>query len=122
MTHNEATMRYTTAKGYVQACKMIVLSAHYKGAYKGSVMLPLHMLAGFAAELYLKAWLLHAGVASTDVKNYGHKLTELFTDASKAGLPAILQLDKVISHLAGPHSDFTYRYIMPGDQLTDTNW
>jgi hypothetical protein len=25
-------------------------------------------------------------------------------------------------HFAGPHSDFTYRYINPGDQMDNTNW
>lgn len=101
---------------------MIVLSDHYKDQNVVTTILPLHMLAGFALELYLKAWLLQAGRSSKEVKNYRHDIKTLYDHAKMDGLPAIEKLQELKDHFAGPHSDFTYRYIEPGSQMNDTNW
>ena len=122
MNHDEAILRYSTAKGYIQACKMIVLSDHYKDQNVVATILPLHMLGGFALELYLKAWLLGSGRSSKDVRGYGHDIKNLYDDAKTDGLREIDKLKEMKDHFADPHSDFTYRYIGPGDQMDNTNW
>lgn len=121
MQSDEAILRYSTAKGYVQACVMIFRSEHYQ-THAIATILPLHMLAAFALELYFKAWLLKAGIASKIVREYGHGLNSLYFQAVTFGLPVIERLEETKGHFAGPHSDFTYRYMNPGDEMGNTNW
>ena len=121
MQEDEATLRYSTAKGYIQACKMIVLSEHYASNII-TVVLPMHMLAAFGLELYLKAWLLRAGIKSKVVRGYGHSVEGLYVEAKRLALPEIDKLQEMKDHFAGPHSDFTYRYISPGAEMDNTNW
>lgn len=122
MQHDEAVMRYSTAKGYLQACKMIFTSQHYCGSNIIAAVLPLHMLAAFALELYLKAWLLRAGVNSKEVRCFGHKIADLYESAKGRDLPTSHRLSELVSHFASPHADFTYRYIESYTKLDDTNW
>jgi hypothetical protein len=100
---------------------MIFKSNRYE-SHKTAVILPLHMLAAFALELYLKSWLLGVGKTSGEVKKYGHDIQRLYDDATRYGLPNIDQLQDLVGHLAGPHEGFTYRYIDSKDRIENTNW
>ena len=119
---DEATHRYSTAKGYLEAAKMIFLSEHHEGHRVVLAALPLHMLVSFAMELYFKAWLLKFGVPSADVRKFGHRLADLHTAAKTANLPAIPSLDDVVRLFAGPQADFTYRYIGEKDDVRVAAW
>ena len=119
----EALNRYIAAKGYIEAVKMIWLSEHNQSQeHKVMTILPMHMLGAFALELFFKAWLLHAGKSSVEVKGYGHDLSKLHTDAKLAGLPDIPALDDVVHIFADPHKDFSYRYLESDITLTIANW
>ena len=87
-----------------------------------AVVLPLHMLSAFGLELYLKAWLLKAGIKSKVVRGYGHNVEDLYVEAKRLVLPEIDKLEEMKDHFAGSHSDFTYRYISPGAEMDNTNW
>src|SRR3569832_623825 len=119
---DEATHRYSTAKGYLEAAKMIFLSEHHEGHRVVLAALPLHMLVSFAMELYFKAWLLKFGVPSADVRKFGHRLADLHTAAKTANLPAIPSLDDVVRLFAGPQADFTYHYIGKKDNVHVAAW
>ena len=122
MQHNEAILRYASAKGYTNACVMIYRSVDYKDANIFAMVLPMHMLGAFALELYLKAWLLGASGASKDVKEFGHNIALLYNNARERGLPDIDRLENLKDHLASPHGDYTFRYINRGDKINNTNW
>ena len=56
---NQAIYRYLTAKGYFQSVVMIARSPRRDTEEaRVSTIPPMSMLAGFALELYFKAWLL----------------------------------------------------------------
>jgi hypothetical protein len=119
---DEATHRYSTARGYLEAAKMIFLSEHHEGHRVVLAALPLHMLVSFALELYFKAWLLKFGVPSDDVQKFGHRLADLYTAAKTAGLPDVASLDDVVKLFAGPRGDFTLRYIGEKDNVRVAAW
>lgn len=104
---------YSTAKGYLQAAKMVWLSPHRTGPNVYAVFLPMHLLLGFAAELYLKSWLLETGKTDRELRANGvrHSLKQLLTDAYAAGLPVDSRLDSLIDKLHKPHEKFEYRYM-----------
>lgn len=118
---SEAMLRYVTAKGYIQSCKIILYSEHYE-KNQTLTLLPMHMLAGFSIELYFKAWILGAGGESAKVKKYGHDIFSLFSDVKNIGLPYINGIDALVEQFSGSHSDFTYRYIESGAVVRDTHW
>jgi hypothetical protein len=119
---DEAVNRYVAGKGYVEAAKMIIYSEHHTGDRMYAMILPTHMLAAFSAELLLKAWLLGSGASSSKVRAYSHDLLSLFDDATKAGLPPIAGLTGLVTHFAGPHKDYTYRYLDAGTNLEVAPW
>jgi hypothetical protein len=100
---------YTPAKNYLEAVKVIAGSAMDE-AHR---FLPMHNLMGFAMELYLKAWLSHAGLTKKQLgaKHYGHHLKNLFAEAKSADIPSINGLEPLIDHLHGPHHKLQYRYL-----------
>lgn len=122
MSKEEAVMRYVTAKGYIQSAKMITLSEHYKKEYITTSILSIHLLGGFALELYYKSWLLGSGVSSKEVRNFRHDIKSLHDAAVGKELPSINGLIPLKDHLAGPHADFTFRYIEDGATVRNTNW
>ena len=122
MALNEAILRYSTAKGYVQCIKIIFLSDEYKDKDEVTAILPMHMLAGFALELYLKAWLLGSNVDSKSVSKFGHDVCALYAEAIRVDLPTINGLEPLKNHLARPHADFTFRYLESSDIIQNTNW
>lgn len=115
--------RFAAARGYLEAIKMICTSPHMDSENRVVItVLPLNMLAGFALELYFKAWLLSQGRPSKEVRAYGHKVAKLFADAQSFGLPAVKDLDQVVDSLADGHEDFTYRYIEQGADVNLVRW
>lgn len=74
------------------------------------------MLAGFAVELYLKAYLLHSGVSAEDLrkKKYGHDLDALAAEAKARGVPT-QSYQPLITLLATKHKSFEYRYMKTGE-------
>jgi hypothetical protein len=119
---SEALNRYITAKSYMEACKLIQTSSHYEGSRIIQSVLPLHMLLGFSLELFFKAWLLGKGEGSSEVRAFGHRLAELFSASQASDLPNIAGLGSLVSLVAAPHEDFTYRYIGDGATVTTANW
>lgn len=115
-------VRYSTAKSYVQSIVMIDRSPD-RNTLEGrfATVLPMSMLAGFALELYFKAWLLEVGRPPKEVKEYGHRLTDLYADVRKEGLPDIHLLDDLVSKLGG-HEDYTFRYIEERSTVASIIW
>lgn len=122
MQHSEAQHRYGTAKGYTQTIKMVLMNPLVQTEAVSLTILPTHMLLGFALELYLKAWLLSAGVPSTKVKAFGHRLAELFAEAQQTEMPTVARLDEVVALLDAPHREFTFRYIDGHQEIDAMNW
>ena len=107
----QAISAYSTARGYIQGTTMIWLSPLRVGPNIEATFLSIHMLLGFAVELYLKAWLLQRGLTAAQVKERGHDLARLHAECMANELPSIAQLDELVDHLHGPHSRLEYRYI-----------
>ncbi|GEC30657.1 hypothetical protein EFR01_08280 [Sinorhizobium fredii] len=51
-----------------------------------------------------------------------HDIKALHDAAVNKGLPSINGLEPLKDHLAGPHEDFTFRYINDGDVIQNTHW
>ena len=119
----EALHRFATARQYIEAIKMICTSPHIDSEQRVAMtVLPLNMLAGFALEIYFKAWLLAAGRDSKTVKAFGHKVTELYGEALGEDLPDVAQLPELVQALGEGHEDFTYRYIDSGATVNLIRW
>lgn len=113
--------RYSTAKGYLQSCK-IITQADPRGPGSPDTILGSSMLAAFALELYFKAWLLGSGRASSEVRSFGHRMGDLYEACLSASLPRVTRLSDLVGLFAGPHQDFTFRYISPRDEIVIPNW
>lgn len=107
-----AIIQYSTARGYLQAAKMIWESPHRQGPNVLAVFLPMHLLLGFAAELYFKAWLLHAGVDASVLRSVSlrHDLRALLESARAHGFSANDWIDELVNKLHDHHKKFEYRY------------
>jgi hypothetical protein len=120
---SEAIHRYHTAKSYFQSAIMICRSPERNTeAREILTILPMSTLAGFALELYFKAWLLSSGYPSPKVRAYGHRVNKLYAEAKIAGLSPIDRLDELVDSLSKGHEDFTFRYIDDGDEVRKLNW
>ena len=125
MFNREAYNRYATAKEYVEAIKLVLTSPHYKDKHVMIAIRPTHLLAGFALELYLKAWLPAAGVSSKEVQNYGHKLRDLYSTATVRGFTSDGDIRRLIEHVAEPHGqnqDYMYRYTRNDAEIEPLIW
>ncbi len=82
------------------------------------------MLAGFALELYFKAWLLEVGRPPDEVKAYGHQINDLYAEVIKEGLPVVNLLGQLVGALSKGHGrpDFTFRYIEEGSEVANIKW
>lgn len=79
-------------------------------------------LMAFATELYLKAFLLQAGVTDkelSDPSKYGHNLRALMTKAAEMGLSFSQSplLEKLVDHLNASHKRHGIRYMRPGEEV-----
>lgn len=117
----EAISRYHVGKAYGETVKLAILSPHYEGR-ETMAFLPLSMLMGFSVELLLKAWLLQSGMNSKDVRSFGHDLAKLYAAATKSGLESNPAIDELVDVLAGPHQDFTYRYVTGEETYVALGW
>lgn len=120
MSGNPAHTAYSTAKGYVQSAFVLMNSAdRYQAPTDLTFFYSFHMLIGFAVELYLKAYLLHAGHSGEKLSRqpFGHDLEALSNAATSAGL-TVSGLDQVVMLLADPHGDYTFRYPRPDSSYT----
>lgn len=103
---------------------MIVLHPTHEGINAISVSMPIHMLIGFALELYLKAWLLAAGVTSGILrsKEMGHNLQGLYESARSHGMPDTRDMQSLIDLVHKYHAGFDYRYMKEGTNYTLLNY
>lgn len=121
--HSVAYMRYATAKEYVEAVKLVLTSPHYRDRHVMMAIRPTHLLAGFALELYLKAWLLADGEAEQGA--HGHKLLTLYENALGRGFSNDDRIRELIGHIAEPHGqnrDYVYRYTAEGAEIKPLIW
>ena len=112
---NDPTLPYGTAKGYVQSAYVLMASPlRYQVPNDTTFYLSFHMLCGFAAELYLKSFLMHKGFTEAQVrtKELGHNLGKLYELAVAHGLSAS-GTDELIKLLGEHHKNFGFRYLKP---------
>lgn len=76
--------------------------------------LSFHMLCGFSAELYLKAFLLHNGVPESELRkaNVRHDLHALHALAARHGL-SDGAAKKLTDFLGKHHKTYEFRYMSP---------
>jgi hypothetical protein len=113
---------YVTAKGYRRAAQIV--HNHSTSEVEAlSLFLPLHLLLGFALELYLKAWLLRSKIPPNELKAklVRHDLLRLYSMALAKGLTATDHLRELVDHLHEPHLKFRYRYADPSSIFKGTN-
>lgn len=124
--HNpEAMQRYSTAKEYVEAIKLVQTSPHYTGRHVMMAIRPTHLLVGFALELYFKAWLLADGATPKKVRSLGHKLRDAYELATARGFIGNNNITHLVNHIAEPHGqdhDYVYRYTKVGSNIEPLNW
>lgn len=113
-------LAYAVAKGYVQSSLLIVSSwDRLQATNDTSFILAFHNLVGFAVELYLKSFLLHAGL-SEDVlrsRKMGHKLSALLDAAKDNGFPQA-GAQQIVDYVGPMHETFEYRYMQQGRSYT----
>ena len=90
----------------------------------GRFMLPKGLLAGFALELYLKAWLRAKGRTSQELASrpFGHDIERLLTEAYGAGLHPIREINGVAQQLGEPHSQYDFRYVESAGSFSEVDW
>ena len=107
---------YSTAKGYVQSSMLIVSSMdRLQTRDDSSFVLAFHNLIGFAVELYLKSFLLHAGLTEKMLRSreMGHKLGALLEAAAKERFP-VMAARELVDYVGPGHETFEYRYMQEG--------
>jgi hypothetical protein len=104
---------YAVAKGYVQSAYAMMTNPHRLQLPDDiSFFMAFHMLCGFAAELYLKAFLIHKGHNERDLRKreIGHDLLKLRALCLSEGLRHS-GVDMLVGLLAKHHKEFEYRYM-----------
>lgn len=106
---------YSVAKGYVQGAYSMMANPHrFQLEDDTSLFMAFHVLCGFAAELYLKAFLEAQGtndrlLTKADTRHNLPRLLELCSEHGFENDGAIL-----LSQLLGEkHKGFEYRYMKP---------
>lgn len=110
--YSEAHTRFGTAKGYIQTIYAAISSPLFQPHQN---MEALQLLVGFVLELNLKAWLLHSGRSSSEVRKYSHDIASLYADSLEAGMPDVPRLGELVAAVGPAHKDLSYRYIDPVD-------
>lgn len=107
-TYDNAIKNYSTARGYVQSIFLIATNERRYQANKDTpFILASMLLAGFAVELYLKAYLQRSGFKES-IKT--HDLRKLSHLCEKRGLPASKMKD-LVDFFYQSHRDGLYRYM-----------
>ena len=122
---SEATMRYSTAKDYVETIKLVLSSPHYQGQHVGIAIRPTGLLLGFALELHFKAWLLADGLPSNEVSRLGHRLRDLYSTAIARGFSTDDEIANLVDLIAEPHGqdrNYLYRYTRQTDEIPLVPW
>lgn len=117
---NEAIRTYGTAKGYIQSAYLQVTNPlRLKLPNDTTLFLSFHLNAGFAAELYLKAFLYSTGHSEAELKSAAvrHDLEALLKIAegdgfSDAGASALVNV------LHKQHKSFEFRYMKADSSFT----
>ena len=125
--HDTATHRYSTARGYVKTLHLIQVGKGALGPDAAEKLMPgtilaMSQLAGFALELYGKAWLLGHGLDAEKVRKYGHDITKIYKDAEQHGLVVSDSIRELIDAFVAGHKDFTFRYIEKDVSVNTINW
>jgi len=110
---SDPILTYSTAKSYVQSAYVMMASEHRFAAPEDSTfVLGFHMLAGFAAELYLKAYLAHKGHTEKELKGQGvrHNLKALLALAKADGFSSA-SAERLVDLLSDNHESFEFRYM-----------
>ena len=116
---------FLVARQYLQffAIGQSSLAGYALGTF--DMMPPRGLLAGFAMELYLKAYLRHHGVSSEDLasKVYGHDIERLYQEALDLGLQVMPQMHTMVTVDIGPqHKGLGFRYVKSAGGYVQTNW
>jgi hypothetical protein len=74
---------------------------------------PRYFMLCHAIELALKAYLAHEGASYKDLKDFGHNLSQLLTDATQKGLSLTAPTRTAINTLNEAHTKFWHRYPTP---------
>lgn len=122
-----AIHRYTTARGYVITLHLVQVGKGALGPDAAEKLLPgtilaMSQLAGFALELYGKAWLLGHGLDPETVRKYNHNITKIYEDAEKHGMVLSDNIRQLIAAFVSGHKDFTFRYIEAEVSVNTINW
>lgn len=77
------------------------------------------MLFGFAAELYLKSYLIHVGVDDKTLRSKAlrHSISGLAKAAEERGL-VCAELPMLVIHLDEKHSSYEFRYMQENSSYT----
>ncbi len=114
---------YSTAKGYGQSA-FLIMSNPQRSELRNDIpfVLSVHMLVGFAVELYAKAVLADAGFSEDDLakRPFGHDLRQLHAACvaegfSNEGLQWLVEL------VGDMHKDLGFRYVKPSANYTAGN-
>jgi hypothetical protein len=104
---------YSVAKGYVQSAYAMMTNP-YRLQLPDDITLfmAFHMLCGFAAELYFKAFLAHKGYSDAQLRKreIGHDLTWLRDQCRSEGMYDT-GADLLVDLLAGKHKNYEFRYM-----------
>ena len=123
-TVTPAISTHSTARGFKESAKIIILSEHSGRGTQVRFFPSVHLLMGFATELYLKAFLIDRGLSETELSRrpYGHNLDVLFERAKELDLKSSVEVATVISHLNPGHSTYRYRYFGPTTEFVGTDY
>lgn len=111
---------YVAAKGYVQSLVLMVTNPHrISDPNDVSYVLPFHMLAGFAVELYLKSVLIKSNHADTELRSapVRHNLKKLLELAEADGFVSS-GATTLVPYLSSQHASFEYRYMKADSNYT----
>jgi hypothetical protein len=111
---------YATARGYTKMLDIGHQQTPETPGVTANFLMPKSLLAGFALELYFKAWLRFDGFTGAQLKGLGHNLTKAFERCVKRGLRDGYR--EVVSRFAERHLDLGYRYMDPNGQYNHPNF
>ena len=71
---------------------------------------PAQFLFAHALELMLKSYLASQGVTKKDIKNFNHRLVDIYQECCSQGLNTDKQVGLLVDHVAVMNSDHDFRY------------
>ncbi|WP_441242426.1 hypothetical protein [Tardiphaga sp. 768_D3_N2_1] len=119
MIRNKGEREYSVARGYVQSMYLIVTnSARMTTPYDFPFVLAFNQLAGFAAELYFKAFLGASGVDPKTLRAPAvrHSLAKLHQLCLDNGFTSVKAL-WIVNKLGPQHETYEFRYLKPNSEF-----